>query len=186
MKRPGGWKANPQAMAAVSTRLKFGGSIELGCAVDADTWLTPQYILEQLGKFDLDPCAAQEHPTWTGADRYFTKLINGLAEKWEGRVFMNPPFSNTSKWLRRHGEHGSGIALVPATVESQVGREVVWKKAEAVLLLHGRTRFCNPDGSSTTGRPLRSIALIAWTELDASFLRGSTLAGFLLRDWEQR
>ena len=99
---------------------------------------------------------------------------------------MNPPFSNTGPWIRKHAAHGQGISLVPASVESVVWREVVWRQAKAVLLLHGRTRFCNPDGSVTTGRPLRSIALIAWSDADAIVLKASALAGVLLAEWNQR
>jgi hypothetical protein len=109
-----------------------------------------------------------------------------MSREWTGRVFMNPPFSATSRWLQRHAEHGNGISLVPATVESIVWRSHVWTRAKAVMLLHGRTRFCNPDGSSTTGRPLRSIALIGWTDADAEILRKTSLAGVLLTNWNQR
>jgi len=180
------WRPNPQAMAAVSKRLEFGGDPLLSTAVDVDTWLTPRYLLSELGSFDLDPCAARGNPTWvcphsfTGVDR------DGLTEVWTGRVFMNPPFSNTAPWIRRHAEHGDGISLVPASVESVIWREVVWKQAKALLLLHGRTRFCNPDGSATTGRPLRSIALIAWSDRDRAVLEASRLAGILLTTWNQR
>jgi hypothetical protein len=175
-------------MAARTKKIEFGGDPRLSTMVDVDTWMTPQYILGQLGKFDLDPCAAEANPRWTGARFYFSKTSNGLDPRcvWHGRVFMNPPFSNTGPWIRRHAEHGNGISLVPASVESEVWREVVWKKAKAVLLLHGRTRFCNPDGSSTTGRPLRSIALIAWSDYDVDVLEVSTLAGVLLETWHRR
>lgn len=176
---------NPQAMAAVSQPKVFRGHDLLGAAADRDTWLTPRYILEQLGTFSLDPCAAEQNPNWA-APAYYTIDVDGLKRDWFGRVFMNPPFSNTSNWLARHALHGNGISLVPATVESRVWRSCVWKGARAVLLLHGRTRFCNPDGSSTTGRPLRSIALIAWTAFDADVLARSSLAGVLVTDWRQR
>lgn len=174
-------------MAAVSARRIFDGHPELGATVDNDTWLTPRYILDQLGSFDLDPCAADCAPKWTNARFIFTKHSDGLADNavWNGRVFMNPPFSATSRWLARHAKHANGISLVPATTESIVWRKHVWTGAKAILLLHGRMRFCNLDGSATTGRPLRSIALIAWTEFDAAVLRGSTLAGVLLEDWKQ-
>lgn len=186
MNRPTGWKPNAQAMASVSTRLEFGTrSAELGTDVDSDTWLTPRFILDQLGNFDLDPCACDAIPDWC-APRYFRKDDDGLAQEWAGRVFMNPPFSDVSPWLRKHAAHANGITLVPASVESRTWREIVWRDAYGVLLLHGRTRFCNPDGSSTQGRPLRSIALIAWTPKDAACLQGSSLAGVFFTDWDQR
>ncbi len=186
MTRPTGWKANPQAMASVSTRSTFSGSDSLGKQTCPDTWLTPQFILSQLGKFDLDPCAATENPYWTGCSRSLTVADDGLASEWRGRVFMNPPFSNTIPWLTRHSTHANGISLVPASVESRIWREIVWKNAVGILLLHGRTRFCNPDGSSTNGRPLRSVCLIAWTTHDAVVISDSSLAGVFLKDWNQR
>lgn len=154
-------------------------------SADLDTWLTPQWILEALGTFDLDPCAAAENPQWV-CGRSFTKVDDGLVQTWSGRVFMNPPFSNIPPWLKRAAEHGSGISLVPAAVESRTWRDTVWKSAKGVLLLYGRTRFSNPDGSCTTGRPLRSVALVAWSEEDSRVLYGSELAGVYLPVWSQR
>lgn len=56
-------------------------------------WYTPQYIIEALGgKFDLDPCAP--FIEWHTANKCFTKEIDGLSMVWEGRVFLNPPYSN--------------------------------------------------------------------------------------------
>ena len=115
-----------------------------------------------------------------------TEAEDGLRQEWYGRVFMNPPFSNTVPWLIKHSQHGSGISLVPATVESRTWRAHVWPKARGILLLHGRTRFCNLDGSSTTGRPLRSIALIAWDAESALTLSGCQLAGVFLHLWHQK
>lgn len=176
--------ANPQAMAAVPKRDKRPGELAHQ-DVDADTWLTPMWLVDRLGVFDLDPCAAECNPNRI-ANSHFTKQHNGLAQEWTGRVFMNPPFSNTAPWLERHAAHGDGISLVPASVESKVWRRCVWPKAKAILLLHGRTRFCNPDGSVTTGRPLRSIALIAWSDYDARILEGAGFAGVLLNSWRQQ
>lgn len=146
----GCWPANPQARAAVSSRSRYTGHSQLGRHVDVDTWLTPRYLLDQLGRFDLDPCAAEENPNWTGASRVLTRVDDGLRSPWAGRV------------------------------ESRVWRSSVWPVASSIFLVHGRTRFCNPDGSATTGRPLRSIALIAWTGEDAEILRALTIAGVLI------
>lgn len=187
MKCPTGWKPNPQAMAAVSTRLEFSGadSLRAHAEVDTDTWLTPRFILEHLGPFDLDPCAALANPTWV-CPNYLTKEQDGLNSPWSGRVFMNPPFSNTAAWIRKHAEHRLGITLVPASTESGVWRDVVWVQAQYIFLLAGRTRFSNPDGSCTTGRPLRPVALIAWSEADAYVLRTAAFSGVALETWKVR
>lgn len=178
--------SNPQAMAALNSTHTFDGDERLGTAVDGDTWLTPRYILDQLGEFDLDPCAADSNPNWVAPEQY-TKKDNGLTSPWHGRVFVNPPFSNCVPWVFKHAEHRHGICLIPASVESVHWRKVVWQLAVGIYLLHGRTRFCNPDGSATRGRPLRSIALIAWTPRDREFLVKSTLAGvYISGGWHIR
>lgn len=179
------FEANPQAMAISKARQTYTGHPDLGAVVDRDTWLTPRYILDQLGAFDLDPCAADAVPQWAAA-RYLTKRDNGLVQPWTGRVFMNPPFSDTAHWIEKHAEHRNGISLLPAANDSNAWRKHVWAKAHAILLLHGRVRFCNPDGSATTGRPLRGVALVAWTPDDAAVLRATTLAGVLLQQWSRR
>lgn len=176
--------ANRHAMAKLSEKKEYTGHPDLGAQVDPDTWLTPRFILDSLGHFDLDPCAAESNPHWV-CEKAFTRAMDGLSTPWYGRVFMNPPFSNAGAWIRMHAKHGHGITLAPATVESQVWRDTVWREAEAVLLLAGRTRFCNPDGTGTTGRPLRSIALIGWDIEDAECLFSCGLSGVVLTDWKQ-
>lgn len=177
---------NPYLLEMIKQRRsEYTGHPDLGEQVDADTWLTPRFILDKLGKFDMDPCAAAGNPDWVGATISITKRDDGLSYPWGGRVFMNPPFSATRAWLRKHARYGRGVSLVPATVESQVWQQEVWPKASAVLFLAGRTRFCNPDGSSTSGRPLRSIALISWGEHDRQALISCGLAGVLVTSWHQ-
>lgn len=182
MNRPTGWQANPQAMASVSLRTVYQGHPELGVDVDADTWLTPRFILDSLGAFDLDPCATAQNPKWV-APKCYTAVDDGLNQPWSGRVFCNPPYSNTIPWVHKCADHANGVTLIPASVESKVWREVVWMRASALLFLAGRTRFCNPDGSATRGRPLRSVVLIAWTDEDAKVICGSGLAGVTVTRW---
>jgi len=186
--RPAEWKANPQALADLGrrTRDNYTGTPELRShEADGDTWLTPRYILDHLGKFDLDPCAAESNPTWA-APNYFTKADDGLTIPWFGRVWCNPPFSDVRPWIIRHRNYFSGILLTTAGIESRIWREIVWPSAKAIYLLHGRTRFAKPDGSPTTGRPLRSIALIAWKDADAEILAAAPFAGVLLQSWKQK
>ena len=53
------------------------------------SWETPQHIVDQLGVFDLDVAATQETAK---APRFFTKEDDALKQKWEGRIWLNPPY----------------------------------------------------------------------------------------------
>lgn len=65
-----------------------------------DEWLTPPHILEALGRFDLDPCAPINRP-WPTADKHYTVNDKGLTQRWEGRVFCNPPIRYADEVLAR-------------------------------------------------------------------------------------
>ena len=67
-----------------------------------DTWLTPPEILEALGSFDLDPCAAPDPRPWPTAAWHIARPADGLAATWAGRVWLNPPYGPaTGRWLGR-------------------------------------------------------------------------------------
>jgi hypothetical protein len=97
----------------------------------SNDWITPQWILEPLGKFDLDPCASEVMP-WKTAKISYTEADNGLRKPWPGRIWMNPPFDRRSigLWMRKMKEHGNGIALIPAATETKHFRETVWGGGE--------------------------------------------------------
>ncbi len=70
-----------------------------------DEWLTPPEIITSLGSFDLDPCSPIARP-WPTAKTHFTIQDDGLSQKWDGRVWMNPPYGeNTFVWMRRLADH---------------------------------------------------------------------------------
>ena len=79
----------------------------------SDDYLTPRWVFDTLSlEFDLD-VAAPPWDTHVPAKRKYTKADDGLTAPWEGRVWMNPPYSHTGKWMTRFIDHGHGIALVP-------------------------------------------------------------------------
>lgn len=83
-----------------------------------ETWLTPPYIIQALGPFCLDPCAATDQP-WSTAVTQFTKPENGLARDWFGFVWCNPPYGrHTGAWLNKLADHGNGLALIFARTET--------------------------------------------------------------------
>jgi len=98
-----------------------------------DEWLTPKYITDALGEFDLDPCAPMVRP-WETAKRCFTMEDDGLIHKWEGRVWMNPPYGNqTCRWMEKLADHDNGIALVFARTETNTFFKWVWPYASNEL-----------------------------------------------------
>lgn len=118
-------------------------------------WLTPPSIIAALGPFDLDPCAPAEQPYPTAA-RTFTKRENGLLQRWEGRVWLNPPYSKAllAKWLARMAEHDKGTSLIFARTETDAFSRFVWDRATAVLFMRGRINFHlgKPFTDPRTGR----------------------------------
>ena len=139
------------------------------------TWLTPRFILDALGAFDLDPCAA---PGWETAKRMICLPDDGLAADWQGRVWCNPPFGkHTGAWLERMAQHGDGIALAFARTETRMFQQEVWPHASAVLFLAGRPHFHLPDGTRAKGNSGGPICLIAYGSRNAGSLASCGLPG---------
>jgi hypothetical protein len=146
---------------------------------DANTvvWLTPPWILERLGEFDLDPCAAPEPRPWPTAYKHIGLPNDGLAAEWKGRVWLNPPYGRyVGNWLRKMGQHGNGTALIFARTETDAFQHV-WDSATAILFVKGRVTFCKPDGTSADANGGAPSALIAYGDEDAYMLLNSGIEG---------
>lgn len=127
-----------------------------------DEWLTPPELIARLGHFDLDPCAPITRP-WPTASAHFDKNQNGLAQAWQGRVWLNPPFgSEASLWLARLAKHGFGTALIPARTETRMFFDHVWPAASGILFLKGRPHFHYVDGSRAPFNSGAPICLISY------------------------
>lgn len=127
-----------------------------------DEWLTPPEIVTALGRFDLDPCSPIARP-WDTAAKHFTRDDDGLAQQWEGRVWLNPPFGREAvKWLRKMVAHGNGIALLPARTETAMFYECVWDVADAICFMRGRPHFHYVDGKRAAANSGAPICLIAF------------------------
>lgn len=146
--------------------------------------LTPRWILDPLGPFDLDPCASDPRP-WDIARVNFTEADNGLLQDWGGaRVFLNPPYDRRiiGAFINKMAKHGNGISLVHARTDTQ-WFQPIFEKAYALLFLRGRVTFCKPDGTLQTtangksGNSGAPVVLAAFSRNDNIILENSGLAG---------
>lgn len=114
--------------------------------VTTDSWITPKWLIDRLGPFDMDPCACNPQP-WPTATRMITEAQDGLLCIWSGFVWCNPPYGSAlGVWLNRLALHGNGIALVFARTETKAFFDSVWPFASRLLFLRGRLTFYRPTG----------------------------------------
>ena len=105
-----------------------------------DDYYTPKHVFDALGlTFDLDVCAPPGGVPWIPAARYYTKAEDGLSMPWEGRVWMNPPYSEATHWVRRFIEHGNGVALVGHS--KSAWHQELWAAADACAFPFERMYF---------------------------------------------
>lgn len=141
------------------------------------TWLTPPHILDALGPFDLDPCAAHN---WQTAKRHIILPDDGLSADWSGRVWLNPPYGSEAwEWLAKLAGHGDGIALVFARTETEGFVREVWRKADAVLFLHGRLHFHDVNGVRAKANAGAPSCLVAYGRNNVRALADCGLPGTL-------
>lgn len=145
-----------------------------------DVWLTPPHIVDAVGPFDLDPCAATDQP-WPTAQTHLTVEDDGLLHPWQGLVWMNPPFSDQERWFARLAEHGNGIGLCAARTETRWFVAQVWEKADAILFLYGRPHFHHADGTRGRANSGVPIVLVAYGVEAVQRLAECDLRGRLVR-----
>ena len=143
------------------------------------TWLTPRFVVDALGSFDLDPCAAPSPRPWATAEvHYEAPIQDGLTLEWFGRTWLNPPYGqDTGRWLRRLADHGAGTALIFARTETEMFCDYVWRRADALMFLRGRLHFCYPDGRRAAANAGAPSVLVAYGENDVEHLLRSGLDG---------
>lgn len=136
-----------------------------------NTWLTPRTLLDKLGHFDLDPCAATIRP-WDCADTNYTEEDNGLTKDWFGRVWCNPPYgSEAYPFLKKWSEYkGPGLCLLFTRTDIKAWHEYIFPTAKYIFFLKGRIKFCRPDGSQEATANAASC-LIAWDNSEYHLLK---------------
>lgn len=141
-------------------------------------WLTPPWILEELGDFDLDPCSPINRP-WNTAKRHYTKDDNGLIKSWFGRVWLNPPYDHSTmwNWIYKLSIHGNGVALLFARTETRGFFRHIWNKADSLLFIEGRLYFYNTNGEKAKTNSGAPSVLVAYGSKNSEILRKCNIGG---------
>ena len=118
---------------------------------------TPQDFFDKLNAefhFTLDPCATAENAK---CKRFFTPEQDGLAQWWNGNVFMNPPYGREiGRWMKKAYEecilcHNCTVVvcLVPSRTDTRWWHEYA-TKANEIRFHMGRLKF---DGKNPAPFP---------------------------------
>lgn len=114
----------------------------------------------------LDPASSSKANETVQAQRYFTKDDNGLEQRWDGTVWMNPPYSHpligqfVSKLLAElsAGNIVSTIVLVNNGTETTWGQNLI-ARSEAVCFPAKRIKFIDAAGNNS-GAPLQGQMIV--------------------------
>jgi ParB family chromosome partitioning protein len=124
-------------------------------------WYTPaEYILmarNVLGAIDLDPASSHLANRTVQATRFFSSETNGLGHSWDGRVWMNPPYTYPliSQFAEKLVEEYLAGHVTAAVVLTNDCTDTGWfhtlaTASAALCFLRGRIRFVRLDGEKST------------------------------------
>jgi ParB family chromosome partitioning protein len=166
-----------------------GGDAHVGQNTGEEEWYTPPEYIEAarltLGAIDLDPASNDAANRVIKAGQIFTKQENGLDQRWDGRVWMNPPYAQplVTQFCEklaasvRAGTVPAAVVLVNNATETQWFRALA-DVASAICFPTGRIRFWHPKKDSAT--PLQGQAVLYIGKNVAGFTDAFGSFGFLV------
>lgn len=122
---------------------------------EVEEWYTPPEILdavyETIGIPDLDPACNPDGEPNVRAKKYFRKCDEGLSQKWQGTVYLNPPYGRSlRKWIPKlvseycQGNVTAAIALVPAKTDTNWWFQLT-DISPAWCAIRHRVKYLAPD-----------------------------------------
>jgi len=132
-------------------------------------WYTPSEYIESarvvMGEIALDPASSELANTVVKAKDYFTIEDDGLDKEWQGKIWLNPPYSSdlVSKFIDKLVESYDSqdvdevIVLVNNATETKWFQSLI-EIATAVCFTFGRVKYWCPEGNQ--GAPLQGQAIV--------------------------
>lgn len=154
-----------------------------------DEWHTPAEIIALvravLGGIDLDPASNAAAQRIVRARRFYSKADNGLDQPWDGRVFLNPPYSAViaafvGKLLHEYRANRitAAILLTNNSTDAKWFHQAM-AAAEAVCFTLGRIAFCKWNGER--GAPPQGQALFYFGRDRSRFIQSFARLGSIVR-----
>lgn len=169
--------------------LKLAAHNHLALGTGENEWYTPDEYLESarivLGGIDLDPASSELANKTVKAKAIYTQKDNGLEKPWQGKVWMNPPYSQpeialfseklASEW--RNGNVQSAIALTHNYTDTQ-WFHCLASACSAICFTRGRIGFVSPEGK--TAAPTQGQAFFYFGDDPAAFHDEFSKHGFVV------
>ena len=136
---------------------------------EKDLWQTPKEIFNALDNefdFSVDICASTENKL---CRQFFSESDSALINEWvfftNTTCFLNPPYSQTSLFMKRAAQQAKQhnltvVALVNANTDTQWFADAV-DSANEVRLLTGRVSFVKAGGGKSKGNT-KGQCIIIW------------------------
>jgi phage N-6-adenine-methyltransferase len=133
---------------------------------DSDSWGTPKNVIDLakqvLGTIELDPASNGEAQSRIKAKRHFTKKDDALKPEWKAStVYLNPPYSEATKWMTKAlEEYSSGrtkelIILIHDDTKTKWWHSAFGKCA-AICMTQGVLKFHHPNEGKVSSAPMGS------------------------------
>lgn len=182
-------KAGTKTMAEVKEAM----GIHVGHNSGENEWYTPKKYIdaarEVMGEIDLDPASSDKANKVVCATEYYTKENDGLNKKWEGNVWMNPPYAQSliekfiDKMVKSFNEDSINQAIVLVNNATETGWfQKLLGVCSAVCLVKGRIKFIDMNGKPS-GAPLQGQAILYLGENTSKFNKEFSNFGIIL--WKE-
>jgi ParB family transcriptional regulator, chromosome partitioning protein len=109
-----------------------------------DEAYTPPWLVEAarrvLGTIDLDPASCATAQTVVHAATWYGAADDGRAQPWQGRMWLNPPYSEPEPWIKkvlahwRAGDVPAALILVRGDPSTDYNRLLAWSPALMCML----------------------------------------------------